>query len=486
MDYDDSNDTNKSIKNDETLENFSEDKNIDYDQEADKLGSEGSVDGENAENNDSGKDDSEYAYKDHEEINQDEANQEEDQGEANQDESYKDKDQEEASEDESYKDEENDPNKGTGYIKIHNVPVKKKRFKKMAPFIAAMLISALLGGVAGGAIVSSQINKTAYSSPITSSTNQSKTVSYSSSSLISKIAEEAGPAIVGVDTKAITQDIFGDREVEGSGSGIIFDSKGYIVTNEHVIGNSKDIFVTLPGRKPVKAQVVGADKRTDIAVIKINESNLPVAVFGDSSKVKVGDLAIAIGNPMGEEYAGSVTSGIISALSRNMVVDGKRYKLIQTDAAINPGNSGGALLNERGEVVGINTIKISSSKVEGMGFAIPINEVKPIVEQLMKNGYVSRPYLGIYFFDVTDSMIKDYKLVPGVVIDKVDSGSAAESAGLKPRDIITEVDGNKIKSSDELYDCIQSHKVGDSIKVKVWRDGSTLTIPVTLGDSKGL
>lgn len=456
MDYDDLNNTNDIIKNDEALGDYDAEKDIIYDQEDEKIDS---MDGENIESHDTNEEDSQYVYEDHEEAKQDEV----------------------------HKETEDDLNQNTSYIKIQNVPVKKKRFKKMVPFIAAMLVSALLGGIAGGAIVSSQINKNSYTSPITSSISQPKPVNYTSSnSLISRIAEQVGPAIVGVDTKAVSQDIFGDKEVEGSGSGIIFNSNGYIVTNEHVIGNSKDIFVTLPGRKPVKAQVVGVDKRTDIAVIKINEDNLPVAVFGDSSRVKVGDLAIAIGNPMGEEYAGSVTSGIISALNRNMIVDGKRYKLIQTDAAINPGNSGGALINENGEVIGINTIKMTGNRIEGMGFAIPINEVQPIIEQLVKNGYVSRPYLGIHFFDVTESMIKDYKLVPGVVIDKVDTGSAAESAGLKPRDIIIEVDGNKITSADELYDSIQKHKVGDSIKVKVWRDGATLTLPVTLGDSKGL
>jgi serine protease Do len=378
-----------------------------------------------------------------------------------------------------------------GFINIQSIPVKRHRLKKILPFALAVLVAALLGGAAGGAYVNYLIGRNAYISPITSSTSQGspiKTTNYSTSnSLIAKIAEEDGPTVVGISTKGVSQGFFGDKKVSvGTGSGIIFDKKGLIVTNQHVIDGGNDITVTLPGGKPLKAQIIGSDPSSDIAVLKINADNLPTAIFGDSSKLRVGDLAVAIGNPMGEEYAGTVTSGIISALNRTMnVEDGeynRRYKLIQTDAAINPGNSGGALINENGEVIGINTIKYVGDKVEGMGFAIPINEVKTIVDQLLKNGYVSRPQLGVGVITITEDMAKEYKSQIGAGIETVTKGSSAEAAGLKPKDIITSIDEVKVISSDDLINELEKHKVGDQVKVTIWRDGQIQTLPVTLGE----
>ena len=378
-----------------------------------------------------------------------------------------------------------------GCINIQNIPVRKNKFKKMVPFVGLMLISAMIGGVAGGFYVNYLIGRNTYTSPITSSTSQTNPIKASndstSNSLIARIAEEDGPTVVGISTKGVSQGVFGDKKVSvGTGSGIIFNKKGLIVTNQHVINGGNDITVTLPGGKPFKAQIIGSDPSSDIAVLKIDADNLPVAIFGDSSKLRVGDLAVAIGNPMGEEYAGSVTSGIISALNRKMnVVDGeysRRYKLIQTDAAINPGNSGGALINENGEVIGINTIKYIGDKVEGMGFAIPINEVKAIVDQLLKNGYVSRPELGVAVITITEDMAKEYKSQTGAGIETVTKGSAAETAGLKPKDVITQVDGVKIASNDDLINELDKHKVGDPVKVTIWREGQILTLPVTLGE----
>lgn len=382
-----------------------------------------------------------------------------------------------------------------GYINIQNIPVKKKRFKKALPYIATTLVSAMIGGIAGGSYVNYVISKNSYTSPITSSISngQTKTTSYSTStSLISKIAEEVGPTVVGVDTQVVTSGILGgNNTADGSGSGVIFDAaKGYIVTNQHVIDGSSKIYVTIPGRKAIAATVIGSDSMSDIAVLKISASNLKAAVLGDSSKIRVGDLAVAIGNPMGDEYAGTVTSGIISAVNRKMYLsDGtnsRRYNLIQTDAAINPGNSGGALINENGEVIGINSIKISEDQVEGMGFAIPINDVKDIINQLLKNGYVSRPMLGIGAITVTSDDAKQHNSPVGAGVDQVTSGGAASAAGIKEGDIITEIDGVAVTSSDELITQIEKHKVGDSVKVKIWRSGSYITMPVTLGDSKNL
>lgn len=382
-----------------------------------------------------------------------------------------------------------------GYINIQNIPVKKKRFRKMIPYIATTLVSAIIGGIAGGAYVNYIDSKNSYTSPITSSisSGQTKTTSYpTSTSLISKIAEEVGPTVVGVDTETATSGTQqGSSTSEGSGSGVIFDAaKGYVVTNQHVIEGSSKITVTIPGGSAIPATVVGSDSMSDIAVLKINASHLKAATFGDSSKIRVGDLAVAIGNPMGDSYAGTVTSGIISAVNRKMYLsdgkDSRRYNLIQTDAAINPGNSGGALINENGEVIGINTIKISEDQVEGMGFAIPINDVKNVISQLLKNGYVSRPMLGIGAITVTDDDAKQHKSPVGAGVDQVVSGGTAEAAGIKEGDIITQIDGVTIKTSEELITEIEKHKVGDSVKLKLWRSGSYVTMSVTLGDSKNL
>ncbi|KPU42788.1 serine protease Do-like HtrB [Oxobacter pfennigii] len=384
------------------------------------------------------------------------------------------------------------PLQRNGSINIQNVPVRKRRFKNLAPFIASMLVSAILGGIAGGAFVNYMFDRQPLTTPLTSSINQEipKTVNYEPpSSLIAKIAEEVGPAIVGISTTGVAQNIFGQSKVTGTGSGIIFDRKGYIITNQHVIDGGKEVTVTLAGgEKSFKAQVIGSDARSDLAVLKIEADNLPTAKLGDSDKVRVGDLAIAIGNPLGEEYAGTVTSGIISATNRKMSInDGeydRRYKLIQTDAAINPGNSGGALINESGEVIGINTIKFIDADVEGMGFAIPVNEAKPIIDELMQNGYISRAQLGVVVVTITEDIAKEYNQPVGAGIEEVTSGGAAEAAGFKPKDIITEVNGVKIKSNEDLISELEKYKPGNSINVTVWREGKYMTIAVTLGEQR--
>ena len=209
------------------------------------------------------------------------------------------------------------------------------------------------------------------------------------------IAKKAGPAVVGVVSKITTTTYFGlSQEQEGGGSGIIINSDGYIITNQHVINGATTVKVVLNNGKEYDAKLIGQDRKTDLAVIKIEETNLPTAELGQSSALEVGELAVAIGNPMGLEFAGSVTAGVISALNRTMTVDGRQYTLIQTDAAINPGNSGGALVNKYGQVIGINTVKIGASGYEGMGFAIPIDIAMPIINELLESGYVKgRPVI---------------------------------------------------------------------------------------------
>ncbi len=283
------------------------------------------------------------------------------------------------------------------------------------------------------------------------------------------IAKKVSPSIVAIKIKKAYRDWFGGQyESEGTGSGIIIDAEGHIVTNNHVVEDSNDIIVVLNNGKELSAKVVGRDAATDLAVIKVDEKNLPYAEFGDSSKLEVGELAVAIGSPMGTDYAGSVTAGIISGLNRKVPIGDRSMTLIQTDAAINPGNSGGALVNSEGKVVGINTVKFVENRVEGMGFAIPINESKPIIQQLIKNKKVYRPYLGIQGQTIDKETAKQYNVPRGVLVGAVIKGSGAERAGMERGDIITKIDDKTINTVEELIEIVRSHKLGDVLKVEVY------------------
>lgn len=306
---------------------------------------------------------------------------------------------------------------------------------------------------------------------------------------VTQIAEKVGPSVVGIINKAkvqpqtfynpftgrtyYTQDPnSSDQLVEqGSGSGIIISSDGYIVTNEHVIDGASEITVILNTGEECAATLSGKDTKTDLAVLKIDKTNLPAATLGDSSTVKAGELAVAIGNPLGQELAGTVTAGVISAVNRTMTVENKTYNLIQTDAAINPGNSGGALVNKYGEVIGINTIKLSNTNVEGIGFAIAISEAKPIISQLSSNGYVSgRPLVGI---SVT-------AMKSGLYVESVNAGSGAEKAGLAKGDLIVKIDGQAITSSTMFNEIRDKKSPGDYITLTIVRNGELMDLQVQL------
>jgi serine protease Do len=205
-----------------------------------------------------------------------------------------------------------------------------------------------------------------------------------------------------------------------------------------------------------------------------------VAKLGDSDKVKQGELAVAIGNPLGHELAGTVTVGVISAVDRTIQVDGREFKLLQTDAAISPGNSGGALVNANGEVIGMNTMKLSSGASEGLGFAIPSNVFVPIAQELIKNGKIERPGLGVTVSEVTEEMSKDYGYPAGVIIVQIMSDGAADKAGLLPRDVIIAIEGEQITTLDQLKEKINQYKVGDVIKLRVWRSGKEFDLPIKL------
>ena len=309
-------------------------------------------------------------------------------------------------------------------------------------------------------------------------------------------ANKVLPSIVGINVEyTINSPYFGysmQSSGTATGSGVIISEDGYILTNNHVVNTSSTssyyqvsqaskITVKLYNDETIyDAKIIGTDETTDLAVIKIDKTGLSAATLGNSDSIKVGEFSMAIGSPLGMES--TVTAGIISATNRTVTSDGKTYTVIQTDAAINSGNSGGALVNSKGEVIGINTLKLSGSGVEGIGFAIPINSTKDIYEQLISDGKVKRPYIGISGRNIDEQTAKQYKLVEGVYVISVEEFSAAEKAGIESYDIITQIDGKEIKTMDELNEIKNSHKIGDTITLKVYRDSEYKEITLTLGE----
>lgn len=319
------------------------------------------------------------------------------------------------------------------------------------------------------------------------------------------IVENAMPSVVGVSSTfeytSQSIDMWGfsgkpsnqTEEIKGTGTGIIMTDDGYIITNAHVVydtseyncGAAKSVSVVLSDETEYDAKVMGCDVETDIAVLKIDAKNLKAAEFGNSNDIKVGELVIAIGNPLGFELFGSVTSGIVSATNREITVNEKQMKLIQTDAAINSGNSGGPLLNSCGQVIGINSAKMSSSygsaSVEGLGFAIPISEAKTIIDDLINYGYVTgRPQIGIQTQDVSDTISRFYGIPVGVYVVSVSEGSSAEFAGIKEGDVIIGAQGKPVKNLEELNEIKKQYKAGDEITLTISRQGEDEDIEITL------
>lgn len=299
-----------------------------------------------------------------------------------------------------------------------------------------------------------------------------------------EISAKVGPSVVGIVCKTEYMTFFGQRvQQSGSGSGIIITSDGYIATNNHVVEGAREIKVILNTGKEYDAKIVGLDAKTDLAVIKVEATDLPVATLGDSAKCQVGELAVAIGNPLGQELAGTVTVGVISAVNRSIQTadDGTTMSLLQTDAAINPGNSGGALVNAYGEIIGINSMKFSGNNVEGIGFAIPVNSAKPIISDLMNGGYVKgRPLIGISLREISAEIAAINDLPAGLYVADVAAGGAAEKAGIKQGDILTAVDGKIVETAKQVNEIRDTHKAGDTIKITVSRDGETKTFDVVL------
>lgn len=324
--------------------------------------------------------------------------------------------------------------------------------------------------------------------------------------IFADIAEEVGPAVVNIDVvkmqKTRVFNPFKDFEdfgsgfrlhpefkqffedkiipIKGAGSGFIIDKKGHVLTNEHVVGNADKIKVSLKDGRKFDAKLIGKDKSLDLAIIKIEAKDLPIVTLGDSSKIRPGEWVVAIGNPYG--FANSVTAGIISATGRSLADLGKR-NLIQTDAAINPGNSGGPLINLDGKVVGINVAIVAQA--QGLGFAIPINAAKEVMNELIEKGKVTRAWLGIYMRDI-DEKIAAYLELPiaeGVVVTEVIKDSPAQKLGLKRYDILKEIEGKKIKTGSNVQDIIGKLKPGDSIKIKVFREDKNIILKGKLGEA---
>ena len=304
---------------------------------------------------------------------------------------------------------------------------------------------------------------------------------YSNTSI--KVASDVLPSIVGISVKYNVTTFFGTTEAAATGSGIIISEDGYIVTNNHVIASENSssyysileatgISVTLYGEKTeYPATIVGSDAYTDLAVLKIDCEGLVPATLGDSDSVQVGEFAMAIGNPLG--MTSTVTTGIVSALNREIESDdGTVYVTIQTDAAINSGNSGGALVNADGKVIGINTLKLGGEGVEGMGFAIPINSAKSVIDQLIEFQTVKRPALGITATAITEDQSKRYNVPVGVYVESVEKDSSADEAGLKVGDIITELNGKAVTNVTELNREKNNYKIGDEITLKVYTSKS--------------
>lgn len=354
--------------------------------------------------------------------------------------------------------------------------------------IALIVIIALVGGIIGGAVISFLMNNGESIVKTVGSITNKYEITETDSPVVA-ISAKVSPSVVGIKITYSYELFKGySTETEGEGSGIIYSQDGYIVTNYHVIeaaisDEKAKVEVALEGSEEwITATLVGYDKVTDLAVIKIDKTGLQAAEFGTSSNLKVGDIAVAIGNPLGQDFAGTVTSGIISALNRTITTDGRTYKLIQTDAAINSGNSGGALANSKGEVIGINTVKVVATGVEGIGFAIPSDEAVPIIKELIENKKVARPSIGISGINVTEAISKAYNLRIGIYVNEVLENSPASKAGFKAGDIIIKAEGQEVKTMDELNTLKYKHKIGDEFKVTVLRDSKEVELTVVLGE----
>lgn len=363
---------------------------------------------------------------------------------------------------------------------------KKKKNSNVKTVILCVALSAAVGFGSGALAVNmlgTPPQTVVYQNP-----NNTALTSTSNETLnnVSQVASLVANSVVEIKTeKTVTSTFLQQYVSEGAGSGVIYSSNGYIVTNNHVIEGASSITVTLNDGTSYPAELIATDSKTDVAVLKIDKNDCVPVILGDSDTLVVGEAAVAVGNPLGE-LGGTVTNGIISALDREITLDGRTRNLLQTNAAINPGNSGGGLFNANGELIGLVVAKSSGTNVEGLGFAIPVNDVKQVVEELLTNGYVSgRPAMGVKIVSITTyQQALSYNVNKyGVYISEVISGSAAEKAGLQANDYIISLDGIVVESYDELSAILDSHAVGDTLDIQVQRDREILDLTITLQES---
>lgn len=360
----------------------------------------------------------------------------------------------------------------------------RKKSSELKKMIMLAVLCSLIGALTASLVTTNILYGRAQAPSPQAKPQTTSEVVQPQESKIPAIAREVTPAVVGISTVRIDYDFFyRPIKSEAVGSGVIVNTQGYIITNDHVVSGADEITVFLSDARKFTAQKVYTDPTLDLAVIKIDAPNITAAKLGDSDKVVVGDLAIAIGNPLGLSLQRTVTAGIISALNRTVGVHDRRGQilmqdLIQTDASINPGNSGGPLVNGNGEVIGINTIK--ASEAESIGFAIPINIAKPVVESIVEKGRFDKPYLGIEGIDreMAELINLNVSVESGIYVAKVENQSPASKAGIREQDIITKIAGQQVNSMAKLRQILYNLGVGNPIDIEIMRTGKTFTTQV--------
>ena len=397
----------------------------------------------------------------------------------------------------------------SAYARTADYAPRPKKEKKGAKFslsavIACCVICSILGGtISAGTLLfledsfSTSYNTESADNGESTSTENRTVINVSNEEteqLVTAVAQKASPSVVGIRASAQSYTFWGQVQKEsGEGSGIIYSQDGYIITNYHVIstaveassGGSIEVFLPEDPETAINATVVGYYSESDLAVIKIDRTGLTAIEMGDSYALEIGQTAIAIGNPGGLQYMGSVSCGIISGLNRTLKLEGiEEMALIQTDAAINPGNSGGALVNTSGELIGVNSSKIGGDGFEGMGFAIPSNFVKELCDDIISNKDVKRAYIGVKISTEYDSdSLQAMGYPAGAVVESVVSGSPADQIGIEPYDIITQVDGVDVSNYSEYNAERLKHNPGDTITLQIYRNGKLYNAQITLGES---
>lgn len=355
----------------------------------------------------------------------------------------------------------------------NNQPPQFRKKSSAGKWILGIVCAGLIGGAAGyGGALLAQNTDSQQQSGVNITQGQSPISGRTEAVDVTDVVDAVRPTVVEITTESVSSgnSLLGQYVSQGAGSGVIMSSDGYIITNNHVVEGARTIAVRTADGSEYEAKLVGTDPSTDLAVIKVEAQNLQAATFGNSNDLKVGSVAIAIGNPLGS-LGGTVTTGIISALDREIVIDNETMTLLQTDAAINPGNSGGGLFDASGNLIGIVNAKQSATGIEGLGFAIPISDAVDVLQELIEKGAVtSRPLLGVSLQEMKD----------GIYIMQVSQGGSADGAGLETGDRIVSFDGTEISSVAQLKQLLRKHKIGDTVTMEVERNGRQGTVDVQL------